>query len=79
MHRRLWVKNSVAVQQFAAPARLAILVRIGRYHYRMHKIEYKSCKESIIFAPKAIPNFKAKPFALKYLCQCLNRVKIEDK
>jgi hypothetical protein len=39
MHRRLWVKNSVAVQQFAAPARLAILVRIGRYHF-MSKVQH---------------------------------------
>ena len=32
MHRRFWVKNSVAVQRFAAPARLSILVRIARHH-----------------------------------------------
>ena len=31
MHRRFWVKNSVAVQRFAAPARLSILVRIARH------------------------------------------------
>ena len=32
MHRRFWVKNLVAVQQFATPVRLSILVRIACHH-----------------------------------------------
>ena len=45
MHRRFWVKNSVAVQRFAAPARLSILVRIARHHDQAPRDFHVRCVE----------------------------------
>jgi hypothetical protein len=42
MHRRFWVKNSVAVRRFAAPARLSILVRIARHHLQVRELTVMS-------------------------------------
>ena len=63
MHCRFWVKNLVAVRQFAAPVRLSILVRIACHHGKGY-LSMDVAKESEVADTKG---------STATLCTCINQ------